>query len=79
MHCAVLDRKLSLFAPARIKASLVPLFKERPELEKVFEICQTPERIIQFRVTWEDDAGKCQVNRGYRVEFNSALGERKEA
>jgi len=64
-------------AVQEIKASLVPLFKERPELEKVFEICQTPERIIQFRVTWEDDAGKCQVNRGYRVEFNSALGPYK--
>ena len=38
---------------------------------------QIPERIIQFRVVWEDDKGVCQVNRGYRVQFNSALGSYK--
>lgn len=36
-----------------------------------------PERVIQFRVTWENDKGECQVNRGYRVQFNSALGPYK--
>ena len=36
-----------------------------------------PERVIQFRVTWEDDKGAVQVNRGYRVQFNSALGPYK--
>jgi glutamate dehydrogenase (NADP+) len=36
-----------------------------------------PERIIQFRVTWEDDKGQVQVNRGFRVQFNSALGPYK--
>lgn len=36
-----------------------------------------PERVIQFRVTWEDDKGNLRVNRGYRVQFNSALGPYK--
>lgn len=36
-----------------------------------------PERVIQFRVVWEDDKGECQVNNGYRVQFNSALGPYK--
>jgi glutamate dehydrogenase (NADP+) len=42
-------------------------------LERIVE----PERIIQFRVPWIDDSGKVQVNRGYRVEFNSAIGPYK--
>ena len=59
--------------------SLVPVLKEHPEylengiLERIVE----PERIIIFRVPWVDDAGKVQVNRGYRVEFNSAIGPYK--
>jgi len=40
-------------------------------------VVSIPERIIQFRVVWEDDAGNVQVNRGYRVQFNSALGPYK--
>jgi glutamate dehydrogenase (NADP+) len=42
-------------------------------LERIVE----PERIVQFRVPWTDDSGKVQVNRGYRVEFNSAIGPYK--
>ncbi len=53
------------------------LFEKRPELEKLIEIVSIPERIIQFRVTWENDNGEIQVNRGYRVQFNSALGPYK--
>lgn len=53
------------------------LFEKRPELEKVIPIVSIPERVIQFRVTWEDDNGNVQVNRGYRVQFNSALGPYK--
>ena len=59
--------------------SLAPVLKEHPEyiengiLERIVE----PERIIIFRVPWVDDAGKVQVNRGYRVEFNSAIGPYK--
>jgi len=41
------------------------------------KVSAIPERIIQFRVVWEDDKGECQVNKGYRVQFNSALGPYK--
>ncbi|KAL8286227.1 hypothetical protein RQP46_004715 [Phenoliferia psychrophenolica] len=60
-----------------IGSTLGPLFEQRPELKRAFEILQIPERVIQFRVTWEDDKGVCQVNRGFRVQFNSALGPYK--
>jgi glutamate dehydrogenase (NADP+) len=53
------------------------LFKQHPEYRKCLEIVSIPERIIQFRVVWEDDKGNVQVNRGYRVQFNSALGPYK--
>jgi glutamate dehydrogenase (NADP+) len=59
--------------------SLTPYFEKHPEqigeglLERVVE----PERLIHFRVAWVDDSGKVQVNRGFRVQFNSALGPYK--
>jgi glutamate dehydrogenase (NADP+) len=53
------------------------LFDKNPEYRKALEVAAIPERIIQFRVTWENDKGECQVNRGYRVQFNSALGPYK--
>ncbi|CAN6675029.1 NADP-specific glutamate dehydrogenase 1 [Trichomonascus vanleenenianus] len=53
------------------------LFEQNPHLEKLIPIVSIPERIVQFRVTWEDDNGDIQVNRGYRVQFNSALGPYK--
>ncbi|KIW99700.1 NADP-specific glutamate dehydrogenase [Rhinocladiella mackenziei CBS 650.93] len=53
------------------------LFEKNPEYRKALKVCSIPERIIQFRVVWEDDKGEVQVNRGYRVQFNSALGPYK--
>jgi len=53
------------------------LFEKNPEYRKALKVASIPERIIQFRVTWEDDQGEVQVNRGYRVQFNSALGPYK--
>ncbi|KAI2615935.1 NADP-specific glutamate dehydrogenase [Hypoxylon sp. NC1633] len=53
------------------------LFKEHPEYKTALKVVSIPERIIQFRVVWEDDKGNLQVNRGYRVQFNSALGPYK--
>lgn len=53
------------------------LFQKNPEYKKALTVAAIPERIIQFRVTWEDDKGQVQVNRGYRVQFNSALGPYK--
>jgi glutamate dehydrogenase (NADP+) len=53
------------------------LFEKNPEYKKALEVVSIPERIIQFRVVWENDKGECQVNKGYRVQFNSALGPYK--
>jgi hypothetical protein len=53
------------------------IFQKNPEYKKALEVVSIPERIIQFRVVWENDKGECQVNKGYRVQFNSALGPYK--
>uniref|UniRef100_A0A060TCU4 Glutamate dehydrogenase n=1 Tax=Blastobotrys adeninivorans TaxID=409370 RepID=A0A060TCU4_BLAAD len=53
------------------------LFEKHPDLERLIPVISIPERVIQFRVVWEDDKGNLQVNRGYRVQFNSALGPYK--
>ncbi len=59
--------------------SLEPVAEQRPDLIEagVFERFVEPERQIIFRVPWVDDSGKVQVNRGYRVQFNSAIGPYK--
>ena len=59
--------------------SLEPVIEKHPEfVEKgVMERLVEPERIIKFRVPWIDDNGKVQVNRGFRVQFNSAIGPYK--
>ena len=50
-----------------------------PDIEKygILERLVVPERVFQFRVSWVDDNGKVQVNNGYRVQFNSAIGPYK--
>ncbi|RDL32048.1 Glutamate dehydrogenase [Venustampulla echinocandica] len=53
------------------------LFEQSPEYRTALKIVSIPERVIQFRVVWEDDNLQPQVNRGYRVQFNSALGPYK--
>ncbi|KAK0256788.1 NADP-dependent glutamate dehydrogenase [Friedmanniomyces endolithicus] len=53
------------------------LFEKHPEYKKALQVAAIPERVIQFRVTWEDDKGQVQVNRGFRVQYNSALGPYK--
>ena len=59
--------------------SIEPLLLQRPEYIEsgVIERMVEPERIIKFRVPWVDDNGKVQVNRGYRIQFNSAIGPYK--
>ncbi len=59
--------------------TIEPVINERPDLVKagVVERMVEPERVIMFRVSWVDDAGKVQVNRGFRVQFNSAIGPYK--
>lgn len=53
------------------------LFRDHPEYRTALAVSAIPERVIQFRVVWEDDNGHLQVNRGFRVQFNSALGPYK--
>jgi len=62
-----------------VLTSLKPIFEQHPEYEAaaVLERLTEPERGITFRVVWVDDAGKVQVNKGYRYQFNSALGPYK--
>jgi glutamate dehydrogenase (NADP+) len=59
--------------------SLVPVFAQHPEYIKagILERMVEPERIITFRVPWVDDQGKVHVNRGFRVQFSSAIGPYK--
>ena len=59
--------------------TLEPVFDKHPEYKeaKILERLTEPERVIQFRVPWVDDNGHVQVNRGMRVEFNSAIGPYK--
>ncbi len=73
------EQKEFLQAVEEVLESLEPVIEARPELEKngVIERIVEPERMILFRVPWVDDNGKVQVNRGYRVQFNSAIGPYK--
>ena len=65
-----------LQAVQEVLESLEPVVDKMPELETyaVLERMVEPERVIMFRVPWTDDAGKVHVNRGFRVQFNSAIG-----
>src|SRR5699024_4473520 len=73
------DEKEFLQAVKILLHSLVPIFvKNRTYLEhNILEQILEPERMIIFRVPWVDDKGNVQVNRGYRVQFNSAIGPYK--
>ena len=68
-----------LQAAYEILKSLEVIVNKRPEIEKnnLLERFIEPERFIQFRVAWVDDSGKVQVNRGYRVQYNSSIGPYK--
>ncbi|MGY8729119.1 MAG: NADP-specific glutamate dehydrogenase [Candidatus Poseidoniales archaeon] len=57
--------------------SLEPVIKAHPEYRSIVERIVEPERLIHFRVPWVDDAGHVQVNRGYRIQFNGAIGPYK--
>ena len=58
---------------------LAPVFERHPEYEeaRILDRLTEPERVIMFRVPWQDDKNRVQVNRGYRIEFNSAIGPYK--
>ncbi|MGO5316803.1 NADP-specific glutamate dehydrogenase [Paraeggerthella hominis] len=66
-------------AVTEVLRSLEPVIEAHPEYEAagLLERIVEPERVIMFRVPWVDDAGKVQVNRGFRVQYNSCLGPYK--
>ena len=66
-------------AVTQVLETLEPVVERRPDLVEagVLDRLVEPERQIMFRVPWVDDNGKVQVNRGFRVQFNSAIGPYK--
>ena len=73
------EQKEFLQAAEEVLESLEPVIAAHPEYEKagLIERMVEPERVVMFLVPWVDDNGKVQVNRGYRVQFNSAIGPYK--
>ncbi|MBQ7743104.1 MAG: NADP-specific glutamate dehydrogenase [Bacteroidaceae bacterium] len=68
-----------LQAVREVLLSVEDVYNQHPEFEKnkIVERLVEPDRILTFRVVWEDDKGELQVNRGYRVQFNNAIGPYK--
>lgn len=66
-------------AATEVLTSLEPVFEANPKYQEngILERITEPERVVMFRVPWVDDNGKVQVNRGFRVQFNSAIGPYK--
>ncbi|MBN2215385.1 MAG: NADP-specific glutamate dehydrogenase [Bacteroidales bacterium] len=66
-------------AVQEVAESLLPFIEENPRYKhaKILERITEPERVVMFRVPWIDDKGEIQVNRGYRIEMNSAIGPYK--
>ena len=66
-------------AAEEVIASIIPVLDKHPQFSKlkILQRILEPERLISFRVTWLDDKGEVQVNRGYRVQMNSAIGPYK--
>ena len=66
-------------AVLEVVESLDPVLERRPEYRsaRIIERLVEPERVLMFRVPWEDDRGRVQINRGFRIEMNSAIGPYK--
>jgi glutamate dehydrogenase (NADP+) len=66
-------------AVMEVAESLIPFIEENPKYKtaKILERLAEPERVIMFRVPWTDDKGNIQINRGFRIEMNSAIGPYK--
>jgi glutamate dehydrogenase (NADP+) len=73
------DQKVFHQAAYEVLTTLEPAIKKFPKYQenKILERMVEPERIVQFRVPWKDKDGKIQINRGYRVQYNSAIGPYK--
>ena len=63
-------------AVREVAEKVLPFINENPKYEKarILERMTEPDRIVIFRVSWEDDDGNVRVNRGYRVQYNNAIG-----
>ena len=68
-----------LQAVQEVAEAVIPFMENHPQYKdaRILDRIIEPERTIMFRVSWLDDKGEVQVNRGYRVEFNSAIGPYK--
>ncbi len=68
-----------LQAVQEVAGSIIPFIEDKPEYReaRILERLTEPDRIISFRVCWEDDQGKIQINRGYRVQCNNTIGPYK--
>ena len=68
-----------LQAVQEVAETVIPFIESNPKYKeaRILERLTEPERVISFRVNWTDDQGQVQVNRGYRVQFNSAIGPYK--
>jgi glutamate dehydrogenase (NADP+) len=66
-------------AVTEVMASIKPVMDRNPEYRaaKILERLVEPERVLLFRVPWQDDQGQVHVNRGFRIEMNSAIGPYK--
>lgn len=73
------NEKEFLQAVQEVSENILPFIEDNPKYKKfkILERITEPERIIQFRVTWVDDKGEIQINKGYRIQMNSAIGPYK--
>ncbi|MDA3798726.1 MAG: NADP-specific glutamate dehydrogenase [Kiritimatiellae bacterium] len=73
------EQKVFHQAAKEVVETLMPVLEKHPEYvkAKILERLVEPERVLTFRVPWVNDKGEVQINRGYRVEFNSAIGPYK--
>src|SRR5699024_1363226 len=78
-HREVPFQKEFLQATDEFLTTIEPFLEEQSEYmdHHLLDLLVEPERIFQFRVPWQDDEGAWRVNRGYRVQFNSAMGPYK--
>lgn len=79
LHERYADQPEFIQAADEVLTSIAPAVNDNPAYEAagLLERLVEPERVIMFRVPWIDDGGKCQVNRGFRVEYSSAIGPYK--
>ena len=66
-------------AVTEVAETVIPFIEKNPQYDqgKLLERMTEPERVLLFRVPWVDDSGEVQLNKGYRVEMNSAIGPHK--